>query len=230
MDDVPDLVRLAGLLAEPARARILWMLIDGSTRPAGELAHGANISPQSATAHLSRLVEGGLLVTEAQGRHRYFRIPNAEVAGAIEGIATLSAAAWPRPTGDPLPVRKMPAAFVAARTCYGHLAGDMAVKLLAAMVKSGWLLPRGRDFEVTPEGEKKLDALGIDLAAVRAARPVFARACVDLTERRHHLGGALGDALLDLCVERGWVLRQRRSRVVTITPRGAESFRSLFGA
>lgn len=229
MHDEPDIPRIASLLADAARAKILWTLIDGTTRPAGELAYAANISAQSASAHLAKLVEGGLLESEAQGRHRYFRIASAEVAGAIEGMASLSAATRPRAPRAPLPSHSVPVQFLHARTCYGHLAGEMAVEILEAMLKSRWLAAEERDFTVTRRGEEKLAALDVDLAAARQSRRTFARTCVDLTQRRPHLGGALGDALLDLYVARGWVQRQRRSRVVSITPKGHENFRRVFG-
>jgi DNA-binding transcriptional ArsR family regulator len=229
MHDEPDFPRIASLLADPARAKILYTLIDGTTRPAGELAYAANISAQSASAHLAKLVEGGLLDAEAQGRHRYFRIANAEVADMIEGLNSLSVATQPRTPRSPPLARSMPSQFLHARTCYDHLAGEMAVKVLQAMLKARWLTGKGRDFAVTRLGEQRLAALGVDLAAARERRRVFAHACVDLTQRRPHLGGALGAALLDLYVARGWILRARRSRVVSITPRGTESFRRMFG-
>ena len=229
MDAAPDIPRIANLLADPARAKILWMLIDGTTRPAGELAYAANISAQSASAHLAKLVEGGLLETEAQGRHRYFRIAGADVAGVIEGMASLSTATRPRVPRSPLPSPSVPVQFLYARTCYGHLAGEMAVKLLEAMLRARWLSAEARDFAVTPLGEKKFAALDVDLSALRRPRRVFARACVDLTQRRPHLGGALGEALLELYAGRGWIQRQRRSRVVSITPKGYENFKRLFG-
>jgi DNA-binding transcriptional ArsR family regulator len=229
MIDEPDIPRIANLLADPARAKILWTLIDGTTRPAGELAYAANISAQSATAHLAKLVEGGLLDMEAQGRHRYFRIANADVAGVIEGLASLGAGTRPRAPRTPLPSRSQPVQFLHARTCYGHLAGEMAVKILEAMLKARWLSADGQDFAVTRRGEEKLTALGVDLPAAHRPRRAFARACVDLTQRRPHLGGALGDALLDFYVARRWILRHRRSRVVSITPKGYENFRRLFG-
>lgn len=230
MNDEPGFPRIAGLLADPARARMLWTLIDGTTRPAGELAYAANISAQSASAHLAKLVNGGLLASEAQGRHRYFRISNAEVADAIESLASLSVAVRPRTPPSPLPSKSVPIQFLYSRTCYDHLAGETAVKVLASMLKERWLTADGRDFRVTRLGEKKLAALDVDLAAPRRSRRVFARACVDLTQRRPHLGGALGAALLDLYVARGWILRARRSRVVSITPKGQEAFRRTFGA
>jgi DNA-binding transcriptional ArsR family regulator len=229
-DDAPDLPRIAGLLADPARAKILWSLIGGTTRPAGELAYCANISAQSASGHLAKLVRGGLLACERQGRHRYFRIASAEIASAVDALALLGVSSRPRQARPPLPASVVPAEFLHARTCYEHLAGETAVKVLEGMLKARWLAADGNDFTVTALGERKLGALGVDLARASSPRRVFARTCVDLTERRAHLGGALGDALLQLYLERGWVLRQRRSRVVHITPKGRERFRTLFGA
>jgi len=229
MDDTIRIAGIASLFADPARALILRSLIDGSMRPAGELAWTANISAQSASAHLTKLVDGGLLVAEAQGRHRYFRLANAQVADAIEAFASLSAAVHPRAPRSVLPSKAVPIQFLNARTCYDHLAGEMAVRVCEAMVKARWLAEEGRDFRVTRFGEKELAALNVNLGAARQSRRVLARACVDLTQRRPHVGGALGAALLDLYVKRGWILRARRSRVVTITPSGQDGFRRAFG-
>ena len=229
MDDEPDIHRIATLLADPARARILRTLIDGTMRPAGELAYTADISAQSASAHLAKLVDGGLLALEAQGRHRYFRLASAEVADVIESLTSLSVAVRPRAPRSPLPAKSVPIQFLHARTCYDHLAGETAVQVCEAMLNARWLTAERRDFRVTRLGEKKLAALNVDLAAARESRRVFARACVDLTQRRPHIGGALGAALLDLYVARGWILRARRSRVVTITPKGQEAFRRTIG-
>ena len=230
MEDRPGIPRIAQLLADPARAAMLWALIDGTMRPAGELAYAANISAQSASTHLAKLVEGGFLAAEAQGRHRYFRIASPEVADAMESFASLSAAVRPRSPRSVLPSRSMPVQFLTARTCYDHLAGETAVKILESMLKARWLAADGRDFAVTRLGERKLAGLEIDLTLACSSRRVFARACVDLTQRRPHLGGALGAALLDLYVAKTWIQRARRSRVVSITPKGQEAFRRLFGA
>jgi DNA-binding transcriptional ArsR family regulator len=229
MDDDIGIPRIAGLLADPARATILRTLIDGTMRPAGELAYTANISAQSASAHLTKLVDGGLLIVEAQGRHRYFRLANAQVADAVESLGSLSVAVRPRAPRSPLPSKSVPVQFLHARTCYDHLAGQSAVQVCEAMLKARWLAQEERDFRVTRLGEKELAALDIDLDKARRSRRTFARACVDLTQRRPHVGGALGAALLDVYVARGWILRTRRSRVVTITPKGQEAFRRTFG-
>ena len=227
MDD-PDVARVAGLLADPARARILRILIDGTMRPAGELAFAANISAQSASAHLAKLVEGGLLSLEAQGRHRYFRIASPEVADAIESLGSLSMAVRPRNPRSPAIPKSAPIQFLHARTCYDHLAGEHAVQVCEAMLRARWMTLEGRDFRLTRLGQDKLAALEVDLATARRSRRAFARACVDLTQRRPHIGGALGAALLEMYIAREWILRTRGSRAVSITPRGSEAFRRLF--
>ena len=225
--ETPNIARVAQLLADPARAQMLWLLMDGTMRPAGELALAANVSAQSASAHLAKLVTGGMLKPLPQGRHRYFRIAGPEVAALVEAMCELDASTRP---ADP---RLLPAPgseqFRHARTCYGHLAGETAVKVLDGMLKSRWLAGEQSGYRVTRRGEESLGRLGIDLAAARRPRRALARACVDLTQRRPHLGGSLGDALLDLYVARGWILRNRRSRAVDITPRGRENFRHWFG-
>jgi DNA-binding transcriptional ArsR family regulator len=229
MDGVA-IANVASLMADPARASILRSLIDGTMRPAGELAYAANISAQSASAHLAKLVTGGLLALEAQGRHRYFRISSAAVADALESLASLSVAVRSPALRSVLPSKETPVQFLHARTCYDHLAGEVAVRVCETMLKARWLMREERDFRVTRPGVKNLTELGIDLEAARQTRRVFARACVDLTQRRPHIGGALGAALLDLYVDRGWILRSRRSRVVTITPRGDAAFEKLVRA
>lgn len=224
MDDTPGIDRIAALLADPARVRMLWTLIDGTARPAGELAYAANVSAQSASGHLAKLVDGGLLQADTQGRHRYFRIAGPEIAAALEGLASLGAS---RPRAPQPPSAS--AQFLHARTCYGHLAGEIAVKIMAAMLKARWLRADGAGLSLTRAGEASLAGLGVDIAAARAARRAFARGCVDLTQRRPHLGGALGDAFLQACVARSWIQRRRGSRVVAITPAGYETFRRELG-
>lgn len=229
MTEALNIPRVANLLADPARASMLWTLIDGTTRPAGELAFAANVSPQSASGHLAKLVEGGLLRSKAQGRHRYFRIAGPEAAHLIESLASFGASIRPRAPRDPPLARAMPSEFLYARTCYNHLAGEMAVKVLQVMLKERWLVSAGQEYRVTRLGHEKLTALGVDVGRALKGRSSFARGCVDLTQRRPHLAGALGAALLDLYVRERWILRTPRSRVVNITPAGHEAFRRRFG-
>jgi DNA-binding transcriptional ArsR family regulator len=220
--------RIAGLIADPARARILRTLLDGTMRPAGELAFAANISAQSASAHLAKLVDGGLLALQAQGRHRYFRLASPEVAAAVESLGSLSEALRPRPARSPAIPRSAPIQFLHARTCYDHLAGETAVRICEGMLRARWLAADGPSFRLTRLGEERLAALDLDIAAARRSRRAFALACVDLTQRRPHLGGALGAALLQVYLARGWILRMQRSRAVTVTPKGTEAFAKLF--
>ena len=229
MNDALRIPRIASLLADPARATLLWSLIDGTSRPAGELAFAANVSASSASAHLAKLVAGGLLESEAQGRHRYFRIAGAEAAHLIESLAAFGAPIRPRVPPDPAIVRAMPTQFLHARTCYDHFAGETAVKVLQAMLDERWLVRVGQEFKATRLGRDKLATLGIDPSSDRKRRRAFARGCVDLTQRRPHLAGTLGAALLDLYVRESWVLRSPHSRVVSITPRGREAFRRKLG-
>ena len=229
MNDGLQIPRIATLLADPARASMVWALIDGTMRPAGELAFAANVSPQSASAHLAKLVDGGLLLSEAQGRHRYFRLAGGEAASLIESLASFGASVHPR-TPRPAPLaRAMPVQFLRARTCYDHLAGEIAVQILHSMRKSRWLASAGRDYKATRLGQEKLVALGIDATAERKGRRPFARGCVDLTQRRPHLAGTLGAELLDLSVREGWIVRTPHSRVVAITPKGNAAFKRIFG-
>jgi DNA-binding transcriptional ArsR family regulator len=229
MDDAQHILRIAHLLADPARAAILWTLIDGTTRPAGELAFAANVSAQSASAHLAKLVAGGLLTSQAQGRHRYFKIASAETAYLIESLASFGTSIKPRRPQHPPLVKTMPGHFLQARTCYDHLAGEMAVKVLEAMLKLKWLVQTEQQFDLTKLGHSKLTALGIDVSPEPQSRRLFARCCVDLTQRRPHLAGVLGAALLDFYVSSAWVLRTDRSRVVSVTPKGHEAFKRVLG-
>jgi len=229
MTDALNIPHIAALLADPARAAMLWTLIDGTTRPAGELAFAANISPQSASAHLAKLVDGGLLASEALGRHRYFRIASVEAADLIESLASFSASVRPRTPPQPALARAMPSQFLHARTCYDHLAGEIAVEVLQGMLQAGWLVARGQEFQATQLGQEKLTALGVEMTPASKGRRAFARGCVDLTQRRPHLSGTLGAALLDFYVREEWVLRTPRSRVVSITPKGRAGFKRALG-
>lgn len=227
MDHFPDIPRVAALLANPARARMAWALIDGSSRPAGHLAACAGISAQSASRHLALMLEGGLLAVEVQGRARHHRIANAEVACMIESMASLAAelAAERSPLHD-LP-RDQPAEFRQARTCYDHFAGRLGVDLLRGILAAGWLAPDPLGYQLTSAGELGFTQLGVDLPRCRQQGRVFARPCADLSERESHLGGALGAGVVDACVARGFVLRTKRSRVVSVTPSGWQVFRAL---
>lgn len=236
MNDFDPMAAIANLLGDPVRAAMVWTLIDGTSRPAGELAFSANVSPQSASAHLAKLVAGGLLLCQAQGRHRYYRLSSAEAAHVVEAMASLGAAIRPKPPRTPPPaplVRRMPSQFLHARTCYDHLAGIMAVEVMNAMLEKAWLVGSGQDLSVTRLGHDELAALGVKACSVDASRSTglraLARGCVDLTQRRPHLAGVLGAALLHHYVQEKWILRTPQSRVVSITPKGQKAFQQVFG-
>jgi DNA-binding transcriptional ArsR family regulator len=235
----PGLARIGALLADPGRAIMLWTLMDGSARPASELTMMAGLSPSAGSGHLARLTEGGLLALEVSGRHRYYRIATPDIAVAIEALANLAHASAPlreslqsvrRPSPVPLEMRH-------ARTCYDHLAGELAVQLFHRMLESAWLeaMPGASEngpklLDTTPTGRKEFARLGIDLSVQRARRRRFACTCIDWSERRPHLGGALGAAFLDACTSHGWIEATARKRVLRVTPSGQRNFDRLLAA
>lgn len=215
-----SLAPTAGLIGEPARAAILTALLDGRALTATELAARAGVAPPTASAHLAKLVAGGLLALEAQGRHRYFRLANAEVASALEALAGLS-----RPRrGERVPEAALPSGIRFARTCYDHLAGWLGVALRDALLAQGILRTAGAEHVVTPDGARWFAAIGVDLGPLHGRRRPFALRCLDWTERRPHLAGALGAALLGHLIARGWLARQPGERTLTLTPDGRDHF------
>ncbi|MFS8931869.1 Putative transcription regulator, ArsR family [Cupriavidus taiwanensis] len=220
MDYTPGISHLASLLADPGRAAMLWALMDGSARPAGELALIAGLSASSTSGHLARLSEGGLLVAETRGRNRYYRLAAPEIGVAIEALASASLASQP-PRLRAVPVsRTAPPALRQARTCYDHLAGELAVGLFERMTQSRWLMLDGARVALSGDGAQALARLGVDVDAARRKRRQFACTCPDWSERKPHLGGALGAALLGSLLARGWVEPTRTSRALRVTPAG----------
>lgn len=222
----PGLSRIGALLADPGRAAMLWALMDGSARPAGELTLIAGLSPSAASAHLARLTEGGLLALDVRGRHRYYRIATPDIAAAIEALMNLAEAASPqRPATKP--ARTVPLEMRHARTCYDHMAGEVAVRVFERFVDDGLLVLEGDSLDATPDGAAQLRDWGVDVGALRTRKRRFACTCLDWSERRPHLGGALGAALLDSWIARGWVERASRPRVLRITPDGQREFDAI---
>jgi len=215
------------LIGEPARAAILIALLDGKSRTAGELALTANVSAQSASAHLSKLVDGGLLSVGRTGRHRYYAMAGPDVAHALEALGSIStlprsriAATRPRVTDD----------MYTARSCFDHLAGRIAVELSDALEKSEVIRPRGkREYELGRAGRAWFANLGIDVDSLLRSRRAFARQCVDWNERRPHIAGALGAALCSRLISLGWVASRRDTRALRITPHGARELHSRLG-
>jgi DNA-binding transcriptional ArsR family regulator len=227
LDEDATVAAIAAAIGEPARARMLFCLMDGAARTSTELSVVAEVSPSTASAHLARLREAGLVAVIAQGRHRYFRLASGEVAAVLESLGVLAG-------GRPRPGPRTPSRLRAARACYDHLAGAAGVAIHDRLLALGWIAPPpggpADAYEVTPAGDRALGELGIDLAEARARRRRFAGACLDWSERRPHLGGALGAALLSLALARGWLERDLDSRALTVTPRGRKALAERLGA
>ncbi|AMV41957.1 ArsR/SmtB family transcription factor [Paraburkholderia caribensis] len=224
----PGLSRIGALLADPGRAAMLWALMDGTARPAGELTLIAGLSPSAASAHLARLTDGGLLALEVRGRHRYFRIASAEIASTIEALANVAQATAPQRT-VPRPARTVPVDMRYARTCYDHMAGEVAVRVYERLIGGSLLAAHGDALEATSDGTALLAQWGIDVSQQRGRRRRFACTCPDWSERRPHLGGALGAALLDSWSSQGWVERTERPRILRVTPIGHRQFDAFLG-
>lgn len=215
----PNLSPVASLIADPTRSAMLVQLFGGDARTAGELACGAGVSPQVASNHLAKLLAGGLLALDVQGRHRYYRLSGAPVAQALETLAALDVLTA-APATRQLPGPRVPPELKFARTCYDHLAGELGVAITGALVERKLLLDLGAGFEVPPEGERWLTRFGVPADDLRSARRAYVRRCLDWSERRAHLGGTLGMALMARLLELGWVVRMPRSRAVRLTVTG----------
>ena len=217
---------VAAAIGEPARARMLFGVLDGHARTSTELAAMADVSASTASAHLQRLTTAGLLTVHVQGRHRYYGLTGAPVARALEALCVV--AGRPRPAFVP----STPSRLRAIRSCYDHLAGTIAVAIHDRLLERHWLVP-ARDthggYELTAGGEKVCVALGLDVDEARRQRRRFAYACLDWSERRPHLGGALAAALLAVAVRRKWVTRDLDSRALTITAVGRRELSARVG-
>lgn len=248
-----DIAPVAALLADPARAAMLQALLPGRPLAAGELAVVAHVSAPTASAHLAKLLEGGLIAVHKQGRHRYYRLASYQVAEVLEQLSLVS---------RDIPIRTLrqsreAEALAVARTCYDHLAGRAGVELLEALRRTGVIKenpssitadavppahPTGLDswpeaagspahqrFEVTEAGEETLRSFGIDVGGLRRERRRFAGACLDWTERRGHLNGALGAAITARLFDLGWIERGARRRAVIVTESGTKGLADTFG-
>jgi DNA-binding transcriptional ArsR family regulator len=211
---------IAAAIGEPARARMLFCLMDNHARTATELAVIGEVSPSTASVHLNRLKTEGLVKVVAQGKHRYFSLQGPEVARVLESLSVLA--------GGPSPkfVPHTPNRLRAARTCYDHIAGALGVQLHDRLESAGWLT---RSYDLTPSGAKAFESLGIDIEEMRSQHRRFAFDCLDWSERRSHLGGALGAALLKLAIRKKWLMRELDSRALTVTSIGRREMRTRFG-
>ncbi len=241
MDGDADVAHVAALLAEPARAKVLMALADGRALPASLLASEAGVSPQTVSAHLRKLLDGGLVTVEQSGRYRYYKLSGPEVAAAVEGLARI---AKPQPITS-LRQSTRAAALREARTCYDHLAGRLGVALLEGLVRRDALIRTdgGNGTERRPDdplaqqlsdgpyalGPQAVDAfaeLGVDLAAQPSRRPLL-RFCVDWSEQRHHLSGQLGAAIAEALLNRNWLHRRPHQRAVHLSDAGRRGLAQL---
>ena len=182
--------QIASLIGDPTRATIMWTLMDGKAFTATELAMAADTSPQNISMHLSRLLQADLLRVENQGRHRYYKFARKEVAYAIEAMTNLIPVPA-KQTAEPIPAIKY------CRSCYDHLAGKIGVAIASSLIKQKIILDHEDSFEVSSKGKKWFNAIGIALDDLQQNRRAFIKPCLDWSERRHHIGGSVGAALLD---------------------------------
>ena len=217
------LAEIAALFGDPTRAGIVTSLGDGRARPAGELARLASVTPATASDHLARLVEGGVLRVEPHGRHRYFRLAGPEVADALETLGQLlSPRATPGANGTPEPLAN-------ARMCYDHVAGRLGVAITAALLERRLLRWREQALALSPGGRRWFERIGVDVGELERGRRPLLRGCLDWTERREHLGGALGAALAMHLLELDWVRRERGTRALLVTRDGRSGLARALG-
>jgi len=214
-----SITRIAGLIGEAGRIQMLTALLDGKGHSASELAMAAAVSPQTASSHLSKLLTGGLVVSERKGRQRFFRLGNVDVAAAVEALGALA-----QNSG----LAAMPEIRF-ARTCYDHLAGVLAIALRNELLRRRALRHRNDSFVVTTAGKEFLRTLQVDAESLKRQRRSFAHKCLDWTERRHHVGGAVGAALLSRFLEMNWLARIGDTRAVRLTHAGESGFERAFG-
>ena len=224
MAEGPDIARIASLIGDPARANMLLALLGGKALTATELAGAAGVTLQTASSHLSKLEDGGLLTLRKQGRHRYFALSDDQVGQMIESLMGFAAERGHlrHRIGPKAPeLRK-------ARICYDHLAGDYGVRMLDSLIAQGAIRAEDEALTLTPEGETLLESRGLDIASLRTKRRPICRACLDWSERRTHLAGSLGHALLSQMLDRGDARRVEQSRVIQFSPEGERRFRAMY--
>jgi DNA-binding transcriptional ArsR family regulator len=215
---------VAAIIGEPARARMLYCLLDGRARTGTELAVIGEVSASTASVHLAKMVRRRLVTVLHQGKHRYYSLSGPSVARALEALSVVAGKRAAFAPSTPTPLRS-------ARTCYDHLAGHWAVQLRDRFEELEWLVPVGRAgaYELSRPGSEAMAAIGVDIEATRALRRRFAYACIDWSERRPHIGGALGHALLEIALKQKWFVRNLDSRALTLTAAGRRQLQSRFG-
>ena len=224
MKDGPSIVRIAALIGDHARAEILTALVAGEALTATELAGVANLTKQTTSSHLAKLLDARLIVVESQGRHRYFRLADRDVAHLLEslmGVAYRTGALRVRSSPREPALRK-------ARVCYDHLAGELGVLAFDSLEQRRYVRREAGELVLTRAGKRFFGETGINVDNLVSQRRRLSHACLDWSVRRHHLAGAVGAALLNQCFELGWARRARKSRVVSFSPAGERAFRQRF--
>ena len=224
MSNAPHLAEVAALVGDPARANILCALLGGRALTATELAFVAGVSPQTTSGHLGKLLTGRLVVLMKQGRHRYYQLAGPHVAQMLESVMNVALTGPPRFQ----PKSRLDETMRNARTCYDHIAGVLGVGLATRLTEREFIVLGEDAGEVTPAGAEFLSKFGVDLSSARTKRRIFCRPCIDWTERRSHIGGAIGAALANRCFELKWIERVRDSRALTITPAGRRGLMQVF--
>lgn len=220
----PDISRIAALIGNPANANMLMALMAGPALTATELAQEAGVMPSTVSGHLAKLEKAGLVETARQGRHRYFRLADPDVALALEGLMPVAARAGLMRvrTGPRDPELRR------ARSCYDHLAGHLAVAMFERFIERRRLARNGDDLRMTADGRRFFAKGGIDVEALERSRRAPCRCCLDWSERKYHLGGTLGAAILDRIVEQGWAVREAKTRIVRFSPGGERKLQTWF--
>ncbi|WP_058830606.1 ArsR/SmtB family transcription factor [Paenibacillus polymyxa] len=224
MSTKSNVAMIASLVSEPSRAAILTALLDGRFHTASELAHMAGIKPQTASFHLAKMTEAQVVTVEKQGRHRYYGIQDPEVAQVMESLLSIA---------PPVPIKSFKQAseneaIRLARTCYDHVAGHLGVQIMSFFIQRGILSEDQDGLHITQQGEIFFADFQIDLKNTRQKRRSFSHKCLDWSERRHHLAGALGSALLDRLLELHWVEHLPTTRAIRITAEGKRGFKEVF--
>jgi len=221
--DANSIASAAKLIADPARANMLLAMFDVDGLPASELARRANVSPQTASSHLSKLCDGGLLEVKKHGRHRYYKLSSPDVAEALQGLMAVApqADAQKKENGQLEPLHF-------ARTCYDHLAGKLDVALVDALLQQRWIRTKGQTFEVTPKGKKGFQSFDIDVDELQKKRRRFAWQCLNWTERRYHMSGALGAALTESLLTKKWILKDKGSQTIHLSNKGRKGLLDVF--
>lgn len=217
-----DLATVAKLIGEPSRGEMLNALFYVDALPASELARRANITPQTASSHLNKLCENGLLAVEKHGRHRYYSLANSDVAHLLETLLAITTPIQIEAGEELEPIRY-------ARTCYDHVAGRLGVALADALQEKQWIKAEDKDFLLSTKGKEALIEFGVPVDDLKKKRRKFARQCLDWTERRYHISGSLGSGITEQLFERKWLLRAKDSRVVHVSSKGIKGFEDVFG-